>query len=169
MRGLPSSTQLLYGVRVVPANPQPAPAAAHAGKNPKLACPCTRYNIDFMIRWTDVKFDNVVREADRKMDSEAKGVYSGKISVGLMAYDRDGNAVNWEGAIQGMNLQPSVYASIQKSGVPAHMEIDLPNTGIYLETGVYDWGTGKAGTLEIPLHPGDATASAAAQTTPKTN
>jgi hypothetical protein len=76
-----------------------------------------------------------------------------------MAYDRDGNAVNWEGAIQGMKLQPDVYTAIQKSGIPSHMEIDLPNTGAYLETGVYDWGTGKAGTLEIPLHPGGAAAS----------
>lgn len=169
MRGLPSATQLLYGVRVLSMNPQPAPTSAHSGKNPKLACPCTRYSVDFMIRWTDVKFDSVVREADKKMDPDAKGVYAGKISVGLMAYDRDGNAVNWEGAIQGMNLQPSVYASIQKSGVPAHMEIDLPNKDVYLETGVYDWGTGKAGTLEIPLNPAGPAATVATQTSTKSN
>ncbi len=174
MRGLPSSTQLLYGMRVVAMNPQPKPTDAHAGKNPKLVCPCTRYSIDFMIRWSDVKYENVVREADRKLDPDAKGIYAGKISVGLMAYDRDGNAVNWAGAIQGMNLPPEVYTSFQKSGVPSHMEIDLPNTELFLETGVYDWATGKAGTLEVALHPAaapgqSASAHGAADATSKPN
>jgi hypothetical protein len=62
-----------------------------------------------------------------------------------------------------------VYASIQKSGIPAHAEIDLPNTDVYLETGVYDWGSGKAGTLEIPLHFGTGAAAAAQPATTKTN
>jgi hypothetical protein len=83
--------------------------------------------------------------------------------VGLMAYDRDGNAVNWIGGTQEMSLQPEIYASVQKSGIPAHMEIDLPNKDVYLETGVYDWGTGKAGTLEIPLNVGGTAATASAQ------
>jgi hypothetical protein len=150
-RGLPSATQILYGVRVVPVNPQPAPNATHAGKNPKLTCPCTRYSVDYMIRWTDVA-----------LEKQGDNIRQGKISVGLMAYDRDGNAVNWAGAIQGMNLQPDVFTAIQKSCIPSHMEIDLPNTGVYLETGVYDWGTGKAGTLEVPLNP-TATAATAAR------
>ena len=55
IRGLPSATQLLYGVRVVPANPQPAANATRAGKNPKLTGPTTRYSIDFFVRWQDVK------------------------------------------------------------------------------------------------------------------
>jgi VWFA-related protein len=156
--GLPGVTQLLYGVRVVPAAPQPAPNATRAGKNPKLTGPTTRYTVDFMIRWTDVK-----------LEPTPQGSHRGTIQVGLIAYDRYGHAVNWAGGTQGMNLDPDVYAGIQKSGIPAHMEIDLPNTDVYLETGVYDWGTSKAGTLEIPLHPVTATATAAPQTAPSKN
>jgi hypothetical protein len=33
------------------------------------------------------------------------------------------------------------------------MEIDVPNEDVYLVTGVFDRGTGKTGTIEIPLHP----------------
>jgi VWFA-related protein len=150
VRGLPSATELLYGVRVIPADPQPAPNATRAGKNPKLTGPFTRYVVDFMVRWTDVKFE-----------AAPQGAHTGRIQVGLLAYDRDGNAVNWVGASQGMNLNPEIFAAIQKSGVPAHLEIDLPNTDVYLETGVYDWGSGKAGTLEIPLHPKAAAAAPA--------
>jgi VWFA-related protein len=146
MRGLPSASQLLYAVRVLPANPQPAPDAKIAGKNSALTGALTRYSVDFFIRWTDVVF--TPGDGD---------THAGKIQLGLMAYDRSGKAVNWLGATQQMQLQPTIYAAVQKSGVPAHMDIDLPNnTDIFLETGVYDWASNKAGTLEIPLHPGPA-------------
>jgi VWFA-related protein len=151
IHGLPSATQLLYGVRVAPANPQPAANATRAGKNPALTGPTTRYNVDFLIRGQDVK-----------LDSSPQGTHSGAIQVGLLAYDRDGKAVNWAEAAMGINLKPDMYAKIQAEGIRAHAEIDLPNTDVYLETGIYDWGSGKAGTLEIPLRVG-ADAVAAAQ------
>jgi len=40
---------------------------------------------------------------------------------------------------------------IRRSGVAAHIEIDVPKGNAYLVTGVYDWAANKAGTLEIPL------------------
>lgn len=140
-RGMPNATQLLYAARVVPANPQPAANTPIAGKNSKLTGPTTRYSIDFMIRWTDVKLDNA-----------PDGSHTGKLQIEMLAYDRSGNAINWTGGTQAMNIKPDIFAAIQKSGVPAHVEIDLPsNEDIYLETGVYDWETGKAGTMEVPL------------------
>jgi len=138
--GLPSATGLVYGVRVVPAAPQPGPEAARAGQNPKLKSPFTRYNVDFFIRWTDLAFQ-----------LSPQGERSGKIEVALKAFDRDGNAVNWDGVTQAMNLQPDAFNAMQKSGIPVHMEIDLPNEDVYLVTGVFDWGTGKTGSLEIQL------------------
>ena len=51
-----------------------------------------------------------------------------------------------------MDLAPELFASIQKSGVAAHFEIDVPaDKDVFLETGVYDLETGKAGTLEVSL------------------
>jgi VWFA-related protein len=141
MRGMPSSTQILYGVRVVPLSPQPAADAVRAGRNAKLTGPTTRYSVDFMVRWTDVA-----------LDTTEKGTHRGKIQASLMAYDRDGNAVNWVGVTQAMDLKPEIFSAIQKSGVPVHLEIDLPNSEVYLETGVYDWSTGKAGTIEVPIN-----------------
>ncbi len=141
LRGMPSATQLLYGVRVVPVNPQPAANAPRAGKNAKLTGPTKRYSVDFMIRWTDVQ-----------LQAAADGKHTGKLEVELLAYDRDGHAVNWLGGTQEMNLAPDLYTAIQHSGVPAHFEIDLPaDADVFLETGVYDTATGKAGTLEVPL------------------
>jgi hypothetical protein len=148
LHGLPGASQLIYDVRVNQAAQQPAPDAPRAGDNPKLTGPVTRYSVDFIIRSKDVD----LKEAQQQ-------THTGKIQVDLLAYDRDGNAVNWRGGSLEMNLKPEVYAEIQKSGIPSHMEIDLPNTDVYLVTGVYDWGSGKAGTLEIPIHPATQSAT----------
>jgi len=86
------------------------------------------------------------------LETAADSTHRGKIQASLLAYDRDGNAVNWMGVLQGMALTPENFAAIQKSGVPMHLEIDLPASTAYLETGVYDWSSGKAGTLEVPVN-----------------
>ncbi len=115
LRGMPSASQLLYGVRVVPVDPQPAANAPRAGKNANLTGPTKRYSVDFMIRWTDVK-----------LAAASDGKHTGKLQVELLAYDRAGHALNWVGGTQTMNLAPDLYAAMQRSGVPAHFEIDLP-------------------------------------------
>ncbi|MGA3136495.1 MAG: VWA domain-containing protein [Terracidiphilus sp.] len=159
VHGMPDATQILFAVRAVPATPQPAPGGKIAGKNASLSGPTTRYAIDFMIRWTDVA-----------LAAMANGMHQGKIDVGLIAWDGKGKSVNWDEGTQPMTLKPDIYASIQKSGIPAHMEIDLPNTDLYLKLGLLDEATGKAGTLEIPLHFVPTTATATApQTAPKTH
>ncbi|MGO9776401.1 MAG: VWA domain-containing protein [Terracidiphilus sp.] len=153
--GLPDTTQLLFAVRVEPAAQQPAPNATRAGKNPALTGPVTRYSLEFMIRWTDVAFD-----------LRPDGTHHGKIQLALQAYDRNGKAVNWEDGTQKMYVKPDIWTAIQKSGVPAHMEVDLPNEEIYLYTGVYDWGSNKAGTMEIPLSPSSVATTPSAPPTP---
>jgi len=140
-RGMPNSTQILYGVRVLAVPQQPGPNTPRAGKNPKLAGPVTRYAADFMIRWTDLR-----------LDAQFDGRHNGKFRIELMAYDHDGAQLNWNGGIEEMELKPDLYTAIQKSGVPAHVEIDLPaGTDGWLVTAVFDLQTGKIGTLEIPL------------------
>jgi VWFA-related protein len=140
-RGMPSSTQILYGVRVLPATPQPEPTAKRAGYNAKLSDPTTRYTADFLIDWKKVK-----------LQSASDGSHTGMIRLELLAYDRDGKALNWICQTMGLTLDAKTYAAIQHSGIPAHLEIDLLNTDIYLATGIYDLEANKAGTLEIPLN-----------------
>ena len=139
-RGMPSATQLLYGVRVLPATQQPNAGAPPAGGNASLIEPLTRYSVDFLIRWTDVD-----------LQLTPQGNHGGRIQLGVIAYSRDGKPVNWVGTTQTMNINPATFAAIQRSGIPAHIEIDLPQQDLYLATGVYDWASKKAGTLEIPL------------------
>jgi len=51
-----------------------------------------------------------------------------------------------------MNLDPVTYAAIQRAGIPAHFEIDLPSDkDVFLETGVYDWESGKLPAFAKPM------------------
>jgi VWFA-related protein len=136
---MPNATQILFAARVVPVTPQPAPGAKIAGRNAKLSGPTTRYSIDFFIRWNDVA-----------LAAGSDGAHQGKLEVGLTGWDAKGKSLNWEEGTQEMALKPDVYAAIQKSGIPAHLEIDLPASVEYLKLGVVDGTSGKAGTLEIP-------------------
>ena len=140
--GLPSATGLLFGVRVVPVTPQPVPDAKTAGQNPKLEGPLTRYSVDFFIRSTDVD-----------LQLNPQGEQDGQIELAIVAYDRNGNPVNWDSVTQAINLKADAFDAIQTSGIPAHMEIDLPSEDMYMVTGVFDRGGEKTGTLEIQLRP----------------
>ena len=120
--------------------------------NTNLTGPLTRYSVDFLIRWTDVD-----------LQLTPQGNHGGRIQLGVIAYGRDGKPVNWVGVTQNMNINPATFAAIQRSGIPAHLEIDLPQQDVYLATGVYDWASQKAGTLEIPLNLLQAQASSAPQ------
>ncbi len=141
--GLPGATGILYGVHVAPRTQQPSADAARAGQNEKLSGTTVRYRVDFFVRLADVA-----------LQADSKGEHDGKIEVGLMAYDRDGKPVNWDRVTVGMNLRSAEFEAMQKSGIPVHMQLDLPDEYVNLVTGVYDWESGKTGSLEIPLQPG---------------
>jgi len=56
--GLPDSSQIVYSVRVLPLNPQPAPDAPHMGNNVNLKGPVIRYRAEFAIAEKDVRLDS---------------------------------------------------------------------------------------------------------------
>ena len=137
---VPSSTQIVYQVNVVPSGSQPEPNGARAGGNAKLADPLVRYRIDFVIPAKDVN-----------LQSGPNGTHTGKIEVALVAYDREGKELNWTAESMAESLDAASYASAEQSGLPAHLEIDLPKIDAFVTTGVYDWASQKIGTLEIPV------------------
>jgi VWFA-related protein len=140
-RGMPDFTELRYRTHIVPANPQPAAGAPRAGENSTLKPPLTRYGVDFTLSTGGL---SLVAEPD--------GVRQGKIEVAMVAYSRDGRPLNWMVRLVALVIRPNQYAMAQGSGIPFHLDIDVPPGEIYLRSGVYDTASGKAGTLEIPLN-----------------
>jgi VWFA-related protein len=148
--GTPDSTAILYTMRVLPANPQPAPGAAMAGSNQNLKGLVTRYAVNFT-----VPADSLT------LEPAPDGVRHGSLEVTLLGYDRDGKPLNWMVRMLQLTVRPERYAAMQASGLSFSLEIDVPSSDVYLRSGVYDQGSSKAGTLEIPL------AAVVAQAAPK--
>lgn len=139
--GLPGATGVLYGVAVKAGPTEEASSTNRSGANMALQGMVTRYRVDFTIRAGDVE-----------PRPGAQGGRSGRLLIGLKAYDRDGNAVNWEGDDETLSLKDTEYGALMKSGIPVHLMIDVPaNVQVHLVTAIYDWNSGRAGTLEVPL------------------
>jgi VWFA-related protein len=139
-RNLPDYSQILYKIKVVPSNPQPAPDAPRIGSNPDLKGPFTRYGVDFAILPQDLK-----------LDPTPDGGRHGNIEIVLLAYDREGKPLNFVVTKGDVNLDAKLYENVQKVGLQIHKEIDVPQQYIYLRTGIYDLKSNTAGTLGVPL------------------
>jgi VWFA-related protein len=145
-RGLPDFSQIVYKIRVVPSSSPPAPEAARAGDNATLKGPVTRYGVDFAVSVEDLR-----------LETTPDGLHTGNIEVVLVAYDRDGNALNLIVRKPEISLQPQTYAAAQMAGVQLHYDIDVPKDAltrddVRLRAGIYDLRSTNVGTLEIPLH-----------------
>ena len=139
-RNLPDYSQILYKIKVLPADPQPAPDAARIGSNTDMKGPFTRYGVDFAIAPQDLK-----------LDPTSDGGRRGGIEIVLLAYDREGKPLNFVVTKGDVNLDPKLWASVQQVGLQIHKEIDVPMEYVYLRTGIYDLRSNTAGTLGIPL------------------
>ncbi len=146
-RNLPDYSQILYKIKVVLSDPQPAPDAPRIGSNPDLKGPFTRYAVDFAILPQDLR-----------LDPTSDGNRHGNIEIVLLAYDREGKPLNFVVTKGDVNLDAKLYENVQKVGLQIHKEIDVPQQYIYLRTGIYDLKSNTAGTLGVPLV--DAVASA---------
>ncbi len=145
--GLPDSSQIVYSVRVLPVNPQPAPDAPHLGNNVDLKGPVTRYRAEFAIA-----------EKDVRLDPAPDGSLHGQIELMMVAYNRDGKPLNLMTRKGDITLTPAEYERFAQVGLQMQSKIDIPTGDSVLRTGIYDLQSNLAGTLLVPLH---ATAAAA--------
>jgi VWFA-related protein len=130
--GMPQSEQILYKMRIVPAPPAENEPADKKKKD--------HYSVDFAI---DLKDLNLPLGADR--------MHKGALNVSLIVYDRYGNIINREDHLAELNIKPDAYAMFQNTGVQLHAQLAVPTGNYWLRTGIYDRGSRKVGTMEIPL------------------
>lgn len=138
--GMPAATQITYQVRVLPLLPQPEANAAVAGGNTKVPQPVARMKVDFVVSAEQVD-----------LEPGPNKTHTGKLEVALVAHDAAGEIANWTGETLAISLNAGDFEKAQKSGMPIHLQLDLPRGQGFLSTGVYDLNGHKAGTLEIPV------------------
>jgi hypothetical protein len=130
--GMPQSQQILYKILIVPAAPAENELADKKNKN--------HYKVDFAI---DLK--------DLNLNLDKDGLHKGTLNVSLIVYDRYGNIINREDHLAQLNIKPDAYAIFQNTGVQLHAQLAVPKGNYWLRTGIYDRGSRKVGTMEIPL------------------
>ncbi len=154
--GMPNSTQIPMALRVQLIATQPgaaepgkaaplqtrnqSPPSKLAGDNPDLKAPLTRYRVDF-----------VVAASGLQLDPAPDGSRHGKLEITLLIYNREGQTLNWIVKNLDLDMDAARYAQVKANGVNFNLDIDVPNGGVILRSGVFDLNANFAGTLEIPL------------------
>jgi hypothetical protein len=139
--GMPDFDQILFKVQLAPKNPQPPANAKRAGNNTKLKAPFTRYDVNFAVALPDIV-----------MGSDANGMRSGNIEIMLVAFGANGDILNFVKKRSNLKMDPKMYEATQQVGMQVHEEIDVPAGESFLRVGIYDWNSGKCGTVGAALN-----------------
>ena len=141
--GMPQIQQILYEARIrqLATKDETPHSATDSGKKHQNI-----YSVDFAVDRKDL---NLKRDAD--------GNYKDKLNLSLIAYDRYAHIAGRNDQIISLDLKPDTYALFGEKGVQVHAEIALPKGEFWLRTGIYDQGSRKVGTMEIPLSSNTAT------------
>jgi VWFA-related protein len=145
VRGAPPLAEILFKVRVLSADDPRAKGvkltSEPAGQRAKdFKGPATRYLLDFAVDPHPLGFSMT-----------ADGVRHARVEFALIAYDGDGNRLNYVDRGVTINLTDALYEQVMHGGIPVREEIDLPQGAIYLRLVVHDLDTSKVGSTEVPL------------------
>ncbi len=101
-------------------------------------------------------FNFAIAPEDLRLDAGADGIRRGDIEVMIVAYKRNGVALNSFRKKSEIILDPQMYAQVLQVGLQMHREMDVPDGEVFLRTGIYDLNSSKARTLGIALEAGAA-------------
>lgn len=121
--GVPVSTMLLLRVQVLPPD---------AKKN--------AVQIDYGVYAPDISF----------ADADDQSKYA-RIEFVAVAWDKKNTSAGSISQTMDLTPKPSTYQSMLEHGISAHLELALKPGSYKLRLGVLDYGSGKIGTLDVPI------------------
>ena len=142
-RGVPTSSQILFDVRVEPhtgeINP---PGTKPAGVlNPKLQDKVLkRYDVQYIFPGRQIMFTDA-----------PNNMRHGALQFEVAAYDVNGTMLNSISQSVDLPLNTDAYIKLQKTPFQFFQQLDLPPGDIFLRIGIHDVTAARVGTLEIPL------------------
>ena len=146
MHGGPDPAEILFKVRIRPADTPPEPTPLKTNKtNPdpsvKVEGPYKEYGVDL------VPDPHAV-----SCRQEASGDRHCAIEVWTYVYDRDGQLLVTVGNRIYTHLTPADYVKLLAGGMWFHQQISVPVKGEhYLRTAIHDMVSDKVGAVEIPV------------------
>lgn len=142
-RGVPTSSQLLFTVRVEPhADTVNAAGTKVLGTlDPKLqGKPLRRYDFQYSIPGRQITFN---QDADKS--------HKGALEFDIAAYDVYGKLITSISQTIDLKLTDERYQALQRGPFQLEQGIDLPLGEIFLRLGIRDTVSDKTGTIEIPI------------------
>jgi VWFA-related protein len=142
-RGRPTSTQLLFDVKVEPGNQprRPTDPPIMGNLDPKLKDkPLTRYGLLFALPASQITFS-----------PGPDGTHIGSVTFAAAAYDTDTKLINSLSQPIHLPLSTAEYQQFIQTPFQLFQQLDLPPGQFFLRIGIFDGVSNKAGTLEIPL------------------
>ncbi len=139
-RGMPAASQIIFDVRVAAPDQNP-PSGPIVGAKSEMKNRAARYAIDYAAVLGTIGHTQ-----------NASGVWQGHVAALAIAYDRDGNRLNWAVNDLPLNLDQASTDQASRSGLQIHQVLDLPAGEVFLRVGIYDPTSGHFGTFEVPLH-----------------
>ena len=121
--GIPQATMLLLRVQVLPSKTK-----------------IDTVNIDYGVYAGDISFS----------DSDDQQKHA-KLEFVAVAWDKKNAAAGSASQTMDLALKPATYQSTLEHGIPAHLELELKPGASKLRLGVLDYGSGKIGTVDVPL------------------
>lgn len=145
MHGAPGSSQLAFDARILPATDARF-AAAKLDQGPggemsaSLKGTAHRYVVDMLIDPHTLRFE-----------SDPDGTRRGNLEIALVAYDQQGNRVNYLEHPYQMTIGSERFAGVMSKGVVLRMVIDLPEGQSWLRVAMHDVLADRTGALEAPV------------------
>jgi VWFA-related protein len=143
LHGAPPATQILFQARVLPAaDPifQGAKLPDTPGEIAAKLKSAHRYVVDLIVDARSLAFSEL-----------PDGVHLTRMEFALVAYDAEGNRANYLNPTYEMKIQPSQFAQTRANGIRLRWALDLPTGQVYLRIAAHDLGSGRTGSLEVPL------------------
>jgi VWFA-related protein len=143
-RGVPTSTQILFTVRVEPhGDAVNAPGTKVLGTlDPKLqGKPLRRYDFQYSLPGRQITFND-----------GPGGTHKGGLEFDIAAYDVYGKLITSISQSIDLNLPDARFQMLQKQPFQLEQGLDLPLGEIFLRLGVLDTVSDKTGTVEIPVN-----------------
>lgn len=145
LHGAPPSTQIVFQARVLPAsNPllkdTNLPTGPAGEMTASLKAPPHRIIAEIKVDTHGLLFS-----------STPDGAIHSKVEFTLIAYDADGNRVNYLDTGLRFDIKAGQIAQAMDNGLPVHFPLDLPAGRFSLRIAVRDLDAGRAGSLEVPV------------------
>jgi VWFA-related protein len=153
--GAPPATQILFQAKILPEG-DPGIAGPLPDKNPK-----DNPTSAFKGAPHPYVVDLGVPPGELDFTQGAGGARTAQLAIALVAYNREGQAVNSLGQQFALSLTAAQYGGLAASGkgIPVRVMLDLPAGANVVRAVVYDPSTAKVGSLEVPVAVQDAGAN----------